>query len=118
MMPALALLPTYLAEQGYRDPRDGTDTPLQRALGTKLNAFEYIRQDPALARGFKSAVLSQEYLRRAHWADPEFYPVKERLLSGLREDDGAVVMVDVGGGIGLDRETLSQHHEAGNSSIY
>lgn len=129
MVPALALLPRYLAEQGYRDPRDEADTPLQRALGTELHAFEYIRRDPALARGFRSAVLSQEHLRRAHWADPEFYPVRERLLSGLRDEEGGVVVVDVGGGIGLDREDLSffflffsscfsLQHEADDSSIW
>lgn len=75
---------------------------MQLALNTKLHAFEYIKRDPELARLFESAVLSQEHVRRAHWGDPDFYPVQERLLSGLRDD--GVVMVDVGGGIGLDCE--------------
>lgn len=75
---------------------------MQLALNTKLHAFEYIKRDPELARLFKSAVLSQEHVRRAHWEDPDFYPVQDRLLSGLRDD--GVVMVDVGGGIGLDCE--------------
>ncbi|KAF3764264.1 hypothetical protein M406DRAFT_62500 [Cryphonectria parasitica EP155] len=101
----LRVLPEYLAEHGYRDPTDGLDCPMQKAFNTKLHSFEYIKRDPKLARGFKAAVLDQAGLRRAHWAEPEFYPVQERLLAGLKKD--SVVMVDVGGGMGLDLRLLA-----------
>lgn len=98
----LRILPKYLAEHEYRDPKDGMDSPMQMAFNTKLHAFDYVKADPRLARGFKHAVLDQESIRRAHWGEPEFYPVQERLLSGLEQGENSVVMIDVGGGIGLD----------------
>lgn len=102
----LAVLPKYLAERGYRDPKDGLDSPLQAAFNTKLHSFEYMKSDPELARLFRSVVLSQQdYARRARWGEPDFYPVKDRLLSGLKDD--SVAMVDIGGGIGLDCMELS-----------
>lgn len=72
------------------------------AFDTKLHSFEYIQQDPELAKLFKNAVLSQPQGRRAQWQDPAFYPVKERLLSGFDPANADVLMVDVGGGVGLD----------------
>lgn len=102
MAKALAVLPKYLAEHRYRDITDGLDCPWQMALDTKLHSFEYIQQDSEFARLFKSAVLSQAHVHRAHWEDEDFYPVQERLIAGL-EPDG-VVLVDVGGGMGLDCE--------------
>lgn len=74
------------------------------AHSTNLHSFEYIQKDPELAKLFKTAVLSQNHIRRAHWEDQEFYPVQERLLSGL--EPNTVLMVDVGGGMGLDCEYL------------
>lgn len=100
---ATACLPEYLAAHGYREPTDGHDCPWQMAFNTKLHSFDYIHQDPELAPLFKNAVLSQPQARRAQWEqDPEFYPVQERLLTGFEPD--AVLMVDVGGGMGLDCE--------------
>lgn len=107
MAPALNILPEYFIKNGYRDPKDGLDAPSQMAFGTKLHIFEYIQQDVEMANLFKSAVLSQEYTRRAHWEETEFYPVKERLLLDLEQEDDSVVMVDIGGGMGLDCKTLT-----------
>lgn len=76
------------------------------AFGTDLHIFEYVKTNPELARLFKAAVLSGEMPRRAHWEDPQFYPVQERLLSDLRPEEGSVLMVDIGGGIGLDRKAF------------
>lgn len=102
MEKSLQALPEYLAKNNYREPNNGVDCPAQIAFNTKLHMFEYVARDPELARGFKAAVLSHQGLRRAHWATPAFYPTQERLLTGLKED--GVLMVDVGGGMGLDRE--------------
>lgn len=99
---ATAYLPQYLAEHGYREPTDGHDCPWQMAFDTKLHSFEYIQQDPKFAKLFKNAVLSQPQGRRAQWEDPEFYPVQERLLTGF--EPNTVLLVDVGGGVGLDCE--------------
>ncbi|KAJ4397342.1 hypothetical protein N0V93_001567 [Gnomoniopsis smithogilvyi] len=105
---AVSVLPQYLAEHGYRDPTDELDCPWQKAFDTKLHSFEYIQKDPDLARLFKHAVLSQNQVRRTHWEDHDFYPVQERLLSGLKPN--SVLMVDVGGGIGLDLTIFHDSH--------
>lgn len=103
---AATFLPTYLAEHGYREPSDGHDCPWQMAFETKLHSFEYIQRDPELAKLFKNAVLSQPQGRRAQWEDLAFYPVQERLLAGFEPSDTSVLMVDVGGGVGLDCELV------------
>ncbi len=36
--------------------------------------------------------------------DAEFYPFKERLISGCRDGEGEVLLIDVGGGLGHDLE--------------
>ncbi|PSR97239.1 S-adenosyl-L-methionine-dependent methyltransferase [Coniella lustricola] len=112
MEKSLGALPAYLAEKNYQEPTDGLDCPAHKVFNTKLHMFEYIARDPQLARGFKAAVLSHEGLRRAHWATPAFYPTQERLLTGLKED--SVLLVDVGGGMGLD--LLDLHHATGEQS--
>ncbi|KAJ4412122.1 hypothetical protein N0V82_008833 [Gnomoniopsis sp. IMI 355080] len=106
---ATDLLPQYLAEHGYRDPIDGLDCPWQMAFNTKLHSFEYIQKDPELAKLFKGAVLSLKHTRRAHWEDQDFYPVQERLVAGLKPGD-SVLMVDVGGGMGLDLTNFHDSH--------
>ena len=42
--------------------------------------------------------------------DPEFYTVGERLGQGLREDEDAVLIVNVGGGLGHDLEEFRAKH--------
>ena len=39
---------------------------------------------------------------RPSWLD--FFPAEDQLAKGLREDDDAVLLVDVGGGMGQDLE--------------
>lgn len=39
---------------------------------------------------------------RPSWMDPDFYPVRERLLEGLDGAEDAVLLVDIGGGLGHD----------------
>ena len=41
-----------------------------------------------------------------HWL--EFYPFRNRILAGLQEADGAVTMVDVGGGLGHGLSELKE----------
>lgn len=105
--PALSAIPEFFADNGYRELSNGARTPIQMTLGTDLHIFEYIKGNPELARLFQIAVLSQEGPRRAHWDDPKFYPVRERLLSGLHQEEGSVVMVDVAGGMGLDCKAVA-----------
>lgn len=41
---------------------------------------------------------------RPSWLD--FFPAEDQLVKGLREDDDAVLLVDVGGGMGQDLEEV------------
>lgn len=102
--PALGFVPEFFAKNRYSKPQVGTKAPIQMAFNTDLHIFEYVKRDPELARLFKAAVLSGEVRRRAHWDTPDFYPVQERLLSGFHREDGGVLMVDMAGGVGLDRK--------------
>lgn len=44
------------------------------------------------------------------WVDPGFYPVNERLCKGMKEGTDEVLLVDVGGGLGQDLESLKEKH--------
>lgn len=109
-VPALGFVPEFFAKNGYREPHGGTKTPIQMAFNTDLHIFEYVKSDPELARLFKAAVLSREVRRRAYWDTPDFYPVQERLLHGLHREDDCVLMVDMAGGVGLDRKAPTKRH--------
>lgn len=101
MYPALSCLPQYFDENGYREPKDGLHSPFQMALSTDLHVFEWIKHRPDVAEAFKQTVLSREH-GRPRWGEPKFYPVKQRLVSGFAGGESDVLLVDVGGGTGLD----------------
>lgn len=44
------------------------------------------------------------------WSEPDFYPVEDRLGNGLKGDGEAVLVVDVGGGMGHDLEEFKAKH--------
>ena len=45
------------------------------------------------------------------WVEPDFYPVEERLGRGFKSDEGeAVLIIDVGGGMGHDLEVFKAKH--------
>jgi hypothetical protein len=42
--------------------------------------------------------------------DPDFYPVRERLVDGLDDAEDAVLLVDIGGGLGHDLAEFRRKH--------
>lgn len=48
---------------------------------------------------------------KSSWVDLGFYPVEERLGSGMKEGTEEALLVDVGGGLGHDLELLKEKHE-------
>ena len=42
--------------------------------------------------------------------DPDFYPVEDRLGKGMSTDEDAVLLVDVGGGLGHDLQEFQRKH--------
>jgi hypothetical protein len=82
-------MPAYLAELGYTNPDLPDNTLSHYATGTDF--FAYLRNDPVRLARFNSAMKGAGQLVAS--------PVPSSLL-GSGHDDNAVVMVDVGGGVG------------------
>jgi hypothetical protein len=100
------LLPTFLAahdwlkDRGYKIPTGKNDTAYQIAHNTKLHWFEHIQSTPPHGKNFNDHMAGY-LLGRPSWNDERFYPVKKRLLEGFDLDNNdAVLLVDLGGGIG------------------
>lgn len=47
---------------------------------------------------------------RPSWMDVDFYPVQERLIAGLETTVDAVLLVDIGGGLGHDLGEFRRKH--------
>ena len=101
----LGRLPAYLASTNYRDPRGQAPTPFQFAFETKMSPWVWARTKPEIARAFVLS-MSGYHRGRPSWMDAGFYPLEGRLLSGCRNGDQDILLVDVGGGLGHDIEEL------------
>jgi hypothetical protein len=100
----------YFKQHGYKNPSDGTDSPFQYAYDCKgVNFFDYFVRAPEMGRRFGSMMVAWS-VGRPRWMDEGYYPVQERLIADSKQDDGAVFLVDVGGGRGHDLEGLKQAH--------
>ncbi|UPX12161.1 uncharacterized protein EKO05_0002727 [Ascochyta rabiei] len=104
-------LAEYMQMTNYESPSDGREGPYQYAFNTKLNMFEYMQAHPPLGEQFNYH-MSGYRQGRPSWMDQNFYPVEEQLISGMETSDDAVLLVDVGGGIGHDLEEFRTKHPA------
>lgn len=86
----------YFESNKFQNPSDTYDGPFQYAFGTKLQYFDWLKNEPEHNRTFNSMMQVQ---RQAHGEDwTSFYPVQER----LQTKPDAPLLVDVGGGLGHD----------------
>ncbi|KAI9822705.1 MAG: hypothetical protein M1827_000424 [Pycnora praestabilis] len=108
-VPSLAKLPAYLAKTEYHNPTDDTDGPFQYAHNTNLKLFPWFGEHPAMLESFVNWMTGY-HVGRPGWMDPDFYPVEERLVHGLKTNEDAVILVDVGGGLGQDLLELKAKH--------
>jgi len=93
-------LPAYLAELGYKNPEDPENTLSHYATGTDF--FGYLRDDPVRLVRFNSAMKGTAGLLAS--------PIPKPLFESIGNDKDAVVMVDVGGGIGqVTEKTLEEN---------
>ena len=92
-------LPEFLADTNYRNPVDATHTPLQYAYKTHLSGYSWIAQPgrEKMLENFNIWMAGQRE-GRADWLD--FFPFREELYRGFDYRGDAVLMVDVGGGLG------------------
>ncbi|EHK20943.1 uncharacterized protein TRIVIDRAFT_24027, partial [Trichoderma virens Gv29-8] len=100
-------LPDYLAANNYINPTDLTNGPFQFANKTSENWFEWApKQGNGVFKDFSNHMGTYNS-GRPKWVDPNFYPVREQLIDGFMaevSDQGAVMLVDVGGSLGHDIE--------------
>ncbi|KAL9615785.1 MAG: hypothetical protein Q9160_009259, partial [Pyrenula sp. 1 TL-2023] len=107
--PMLAHLPKFLHETGYKDPQKLQQTPFQDAMETKKSPWEWARTQPDLA-GVFALHMSGYHAGQTCWMDPDFYPVKERLINGCLQGEHEILVVDVGGGLGHDLEEFKRKY--------
>jgi len=103
--PVLSAMPSYFQQHGYKSPDSGVDGPFQHAYNCKgSHMFEYWQNtDPEMGRRFAS-MMDVWSRGRPRWFFEDYYPVKERLITGTEKD--APFLVDIGGGSGHDVEGL------------
>jgi len=102
----------YLRQRNYQCPNDVRDSVFQYAHNCKGQTFfEWgaTHGDPPVAFQF-GQMLSAWSQDRRHWMDPYYYPVEERLAKGLKSDEDAVLLIDVGGSYGHDLEQFNSKH--------
>lgn len=108
--PVHQAMPSYFRENGFKSPDSGVNGPFQHAFNCKgSHYFEYFtKANPEMGRRFASMMESWSK-GRPRWFYEDYYPVKERLISGAEKN--APFLVDVGGGSGHDVEGLREAFE-------
>ncbi|KAI0483066.1 S-adenosyl-L-methionine-dependent methyltransferase [Xylariaceae sp. FL0804] len=110
LMPCIGSAAAWFRDAGYANPQDPKDAPFQRAFGAKgTEAFPWMAA-PGNEEIWDSANGFFEGDRGSRPSWVTWFPVREKLLSGLQEEEvGGTVLVDVGGGRGHDiSEFLAQ----------
>ena len=103
-------IPAYLKKTDYRSPVNVADGPFQYAHDTQSTHFRWLADRPEHSQRFNNYMKGCRERRRS-WMDPGFYPVKERLETGFKNDhQDSAFLVDVGGGLGHDLEELKAKH--------
>lgn len=96
-------LPRYLATTGYKNPKDPQHLPFNLAFGPEL-FFEWLPKHPEVLGSFQQWMTAQ---REGHTPWLDFYPFRQQVVEGFKhEDPGAVLLVDMGGGMGHEIEEI------------
>lgn len=105
--PALDAGPAFFRANNFQVPSSNVNAPLQHAFKCKgTHYFEYFeKHDQEMGRRFAS-MMDVWSMGRQRWFDAGYYPVAERLIAGAEDGEGAVFLVDVGGGTGHDVKGL------------
>ena len=91
---------------GYRSPTSVASGPLQHTFTTDLPSFEYWATLSGDVLQNFNTYMTGNRSSRPSWI--EWFPVEHSVLRGAKEDDGAVLIVDVAGGRGHYLETFRQ----------
>lgn len=102
-------LPKYLAQTGYKNPQNPKDGPFQFAHNTSLQFFDWLNVHPESLEDFNNHMAGYR-AGQVSWMDPDCYPVEDLLAKGADQDKLAVLLVDVGGGLGQDIEEFQRKY--------
>lgn len=106
--PAWAALPAFLERTKYQNPSDGANCPFQPAHNTPETLFEWFPKHPTNHEAFMLWMTAQRE-GRDRWLD--FFPFPERVGDGFQGGDSqAVMLVDIGGGIGHEVQAIKQYY--------
>ena len=86
---------------GYQNPRNTSIGPYQYGHQTPDDFWTMISKRPAMGIAFGNYLAGRKS-DRLTWMDHGFYPVEEHLVEGVSGEGDAVLLVDVGGGIGTN----------------
>lgn len=92
---------TYMQQMKYANPSELRPRPYQYAFVTNMDMFQYLHAHPPLGVQFDHHMGGYRQ-GRPSWMDTGFYPVTERLVDGMSTSQDAVLLVDIGGGLGHD----------------
>ncbi|KAF2676554.1 S-adenosyl-L-methionine-dependent methyltransferase [Lentithecium fluviatile CBS 122367] len=95
--PSYAQLPAYLRGTNFQNPENSTDGPFQHGQKYTGHAFGWLMEHPEVFQAFHGYVHALR-IHRPSWTD--MYPVKKRLVDGLKAEGDASALVDIGGGVG------------------
>ena len=105
--PPFTKLHEYLAKTGYKNPANPMDGPFQYGHNTPLHFFGWMTEHPKVLDTFNNHMTVYRQ-GRPSWMDPDFYPVEDLLAKGMNTDKDAVLLVDIGGGLGHDIEEFQR----------
>ncbi|KAL4898962.1 hypothetical protein BDW74DRAFT_171875 [Aspergillus multicolor] len=97
--PCTQILPTYLAETGYKEIVSNKACPFQKAFHTEQTMFEWMAQHPKHMKSLGHLMALQ---RSAMWVD--HFPVLEQVGDFGRPE--STLLVDIGGGFGQASKAL------------
>ena len=105
LSPSWNTLPAYLEAKNYENPTDAMDTAFHVAHHTTDHVMTFIATKPDFQKAFQM-YMSGFNEGRSSWMD--IFPVKENLGTDARDDQAAVMFVDIGGGMGHEAVALKK----------
>ena len=99
-------LPDFLRENGYQEPTDPLNLPLQMAFGVKEPVFAWIYRHPAYLADFNTFMRLQRS-GRANWLD--YYPL-DKDFENCSDAKDSVTFVDIGGALGHEIEAIHSRY--------
>ncbi|KAJ5651544.1 uncharacterized protein N7484_005267 [Penicillium longicatenatum] len=90
--------PEFFRRNNNQFPNSAKDSPFQLAFNTDLSYFEWLGQNPGLAKDFQQW-MAMKQKATLNWVD--WFDIQQHIIDGFEEKpQGSVLLVDVGGGEG------------------